>query len=1258
MDPVKQEIGVVTLGHQPWRAELRHLLDLSMPRFLLGYGEWTCGRNALADLVIENEGISRQHTRFVVNEREVLVQDLGSLNGTFVNGLRLKGLQKLENKATLGIGSAEFVVHTFEKEEDAEQAQTTKGALGFARLRVPGRERIELPLEQGTYFVGRIPKCEILVESTAVSREHAKLEVGLDGIVVHDLKSSNGTYHEGSLIRKPTRVPWASFVVLGDSRLEFHKSLPRQTLNVPAVDTSAFEPNTVRVLALASLPEELVSGSLLSFFSVAQQQELLRDARNVTLEPNQHLVKAGELADHFNLVVDGELELSGGLSGDGKGSVVSAFQSVELSAVINREKYLQDATARDKVTVLRLSGDALRQILTENPSLKSFLLRMNRYSSAKRLRNLALQYGIEVAATKELVLLLCERRLSVDEMLCQEGECSKGLFLVEQGDFRIVKHLDGKPVEIGHAGPGDLVCAAEALGGTPCMASYQATFNSVVLEIERKALVQVAEGSSGLVQLLTAFGLLSSPTAPLEASGPEQPAEEDEDLPVELFLKSETKPDSHRGRIPFVQQHDEMDCAAACMAMVAKTYGRNIGLATYRSLIHVTREGASMWSIVQAARTTGIQAMGAQLEYDALSEIHWPAILLTEYHFVVLASADEKQVRIVDPGAGSRTLSREEFERQWSGTALLFRPTPALYGYPETKARYHKYLEIMRGNWIHTGELLLASLLLFGFGLVTPLLSQAVFDKVLVEKDISLLGVMVLATVAVSISQILTTAVRQYLTGFLTNRLDTAFSALLYKHVMKLPLAFFAVRRVGDILTRFGETRKVREFLTGETLSTAIDLLSLFIYGAVLFAYHVQLGFLLVAMMPILVATSILLSKSLRRGYNEYFEHTAKTHGLVVEQFRALETIKSMGAEIPARWRWEAAMRKLLKTRFSLENLRAVLDSIGGGVEEIGLVVILYVSARLAMSGELSVGQVVAAGQLAAMAMAPVSALAQRWALLQQTSVAVDRIDDVITIAPEVGAHLLSNEKRPLRGNIDFQDVWFRYGGDLSQWVLKGLTFSIRAGETVAIVGRSGCGKSTLVQMINRLYQPERGRIVIDGRDTAEIPLAELRGSVGMVMQDSHLFCGTILENITYGDDSANMDLAVAAAKVANAHEFIRRQKIGYLTELNEGGGGLSGGQKQRMSIARALYRKPSILVLDEATSSLDAETERGVVEAMRSFCRDRTSIIIAHRLSTVLRAHRILFLEDGRLVEQGTHKELLARQGPYASLFGAQLNM
>lgn len=720
-------------------------------------------------------------------------------------------------------------------------------------------------------------------------------------------------------------------------------------------------------------------------------------------------------------------------------------------------------------------------------------------------------------------------------------------------------------------------------------------------------------------------------------------------------------PGAQAVRPVWIAQHDAMDCGAACLAMVAHAHGRRIGTATYRSLVHVTRDGASMWSLRQAARSTGFEATGVRLGLRRLQQMRLPAVVLMKYHFVVLFEADEEHVLIGDPAVGLVRMERAAFLADWSGTALLLRPTPALFTHPETRRAFLKYGALLAGSGRVLCEATLASTLALAFSLALPVLTQLLFDRVILRGHASELEVLVGAMVAVGLALVGASTVKTYLLGHAATRFGVVFSTQFYRTALSLPLNFFAVRRTGDVLSRFSEIDRIRTLLTRDVLSALVDALSIVFYLALLSVYRAELGGVATVGLAALVAASIALSKRVREAHRSVFVRRTGLLNRVVDILRGRTTVKSLDAELAARWRIESEYRGQIDAQLDLVLRRLLLSAVASGTTPLLTTAVFGWAAHLAATGALSVGEAIACGQIAALAFLPVRRLVALWSELQGVGVAFGRIEDVITsprrpvlrqgAAPVAGEHGGSSG-----GRLEVRDLWFQYGSDASPWALRGVDLEVADGETVALVGRSGSGKSTLAHLLAFLHAPTRGEIRVEDRPVGDWDAAELRRRVGVVLQDTHLFRGTVLDNITYGQEHPDAARAEAAARAADADEFIRRLPEGYATPLGEEGEGLSGGERQRLCIARCFYREPSIVILDEATSSLDAESEAAVVEGMRRFCRGRTAIVIAHRLSTVIRADRVVVLDEGRVVEEGPHAELLARGGLYARLFAEQL--
>jgi len=851
--------------------------------------------------------------------------------------------------------------------------------------------------------------------------------------------------------------------------------------------------------------------------------------------------------------------------------------------------------------------------------------------------------------------------------LARENTNATTLQIVNRGIVSASRLIDGTPIPLAELREGSSFGGSEISLEKPYSLSYSAVTDVELLVVDRDHVIDALHRAPGLSTLLAAFTPGRRPTvAPPEVVTADDDDDDLEAPPIETFRKQGGVKPLRRARPVIVRQHDKMDCGAACLATISLAYGRRLSLAHFRAQVHVTREGASMWSLVRVARAAGFEVAGVQCSLAGLKNQQLPAIALVEYHFLVVYEVTDTHVLCGDPGRGLVRVPVDDFNRAFGGMVLLMRPKQEFFKNPHSRPGWRKYLALRTGHLLPALEVILAALIQFALGLATPLLTQVIYDRVFVSRDYDLLTMIVLGMATLSAIGGVLMTLKGYLITYAANRFDTVFSALVYRHVMRLPLNFFMVRHVGDILSRFREIKAIRDFFVGPALQAVIQILSVFIYVAVLFLFDTTLGFLACGLVPVVAIAAVSTSKRLRRMMQENFPNIAKAEGLLVEQLRALETVKSLGAEIAGRWRWEEAFRRGLIAKLRIDKLRVLITAVSYGAQQLALVAMTYAAARMAINGDITIGTVIAVTMFAGQIFAPVQALAQQWVSLQTVANSFARVDDIITTSTEVEGPSLHQpaqqvepgESRRLQGDIELRKVSFQYGSDLSPWAVKDIDLTIRRGETLALVGRSGSGKTTLVQLLNLLYSPTRGQILIGGKDITNLDLGRLRDSIGMVMQDSSLFAGTVFDNIAFGHENASLELVMAAARVANAHGFISTMKDGYYTKLKEGGVGLSGGQRQRINLARALFRRPTILVLDEATSALDSESEKAIVEAMKVFCRGRTSIIIAHRLSTVLHADRIILLDRGRIVETGSHRELIAHGGEYVKLFGAQLSL
>jgi len=713
-------------------------------------------------------------------------------------------------------------------------------------------------------------------------------------------------------------------------------------------------------------------------------------------------------------------------------------------------------------------------------------------------------------------------------------------------------------------------------------------------------------------------------------------------------------------RYPFIQQQSSSDCGAACLCMIGQYWGKRYSINSVRELAGVGRSGASLKGLAKAAENLGFHARPVRASLSRIEEqenpwiAHWEGI-----HYVVVYRIAGKRVLIADPGIGKRWLSRAEFLDRWTGYALLVEPTTRLQ---DLKAnRKTSLLTFLAVLWPYryTGmQIVAASLLIQLFGVVTPMFTQIILDQVVVQGSLSLLNVFALGVFIFGVGGIIIGAIRQYLLDYFSNQVDLTLIAGFISHALQLPLKFFESRRVGDIITRVQENQKIQRFLIRQVVLAWLDFLMGFVYLALMLYYNWSLTLLVLAMIPPIAILTLVATPFLRKVSREVFNAAAEQNSSLVEMMTGVATVKAAAAERDLRWRWEDHLTTSLNARFRGQKLGNMLQVIGGLINSIGSTLLLWYGASLVIQGQLSIGQFVAFNMMIGRVMSPFLALVNLWDELQEVWISVERLNDVFATEPEEipGQEMLVLSR--LRGEVRFDNVTFRYGEDEERNTLQNISFAVAAGQTVAIVGRSGSGKTTLVKLLQGLYHTTSGRILIDGHDVGHISPHSLRSQLGVVPQECFLFSGTILENITLYDEEVSLEEAVEVAQLAEAHAFIQDLPLGYSTQVGERGASLSGGQRQRIAIARALLGEPRIVILDEATSSLDTESERRFQQNLARISRDRTTFIIAHRLSTVRNADAILVLDRGLLVEQGTHPQLMEQKGLYYHLAEQQLDL
>jgi subfamily B ATP-binding cassette protein HlyB/CyaB len=658
--------------------------------------------------------------------------------------------------------------------------------------------------------------------------------------------------------------------------------------------------------------------------------------------------------------------------------------------------------------------------------------------------------------------------------------------------------------------------------------------------------------------------------------------------------------------------------------------------------------------MLRCAKDLGLKARACRTDWSRLGSTPLPAIAaLRDGGFLVVAKAAEGKVLVQSPASRPALMTRDELVSVWNGQLILMTRRAGLsditrrFDISWFLGAIHKYRHLL-------SEVLVASFFLQLLGLVSPLFFQVVIDKVLVHRSLSTLDVLILGLLTISVFETVLGILRTYLFSHTTNRIDVELGARLFHHLLALPMAYFQARRVGDSVARVRELENIRNFLTSSALTLVIDLFFTFVFLGVMFFYSPLLTWIVLGSFPFYIAISAGVTPLFRRRLDEKFRRGAENQAFLVESVTGIETLKALAVEPQMQRRWEEQLAGYVGASFKVLSLGNSASQLVQLVSKIVMASLLYCGAKLVIDGGLSVGELVAFNILAGRVSAPVLRLAQVWQDFHQARLSIARLGDILNTTAEPTYSAGRARLPAIRGDIRFDHVSFRYRID-GQEVLQDVSFEVPAGQVVGIVGPSGSGKSTFAKLVQRLYVPERGRVLVDGMDLAVADPAWLRRQIGVVLQENVLFNRSVRDNIALADPAMPMERVIAAARLAGAHEFILELAEGYDTIVGERGSTLSGGQRQRIAIARALVTNPRILIFDEATSALDYESERIIQHNMKDIAKGRTVLVIAHRLSTVRAADRIVTLDRGRLVEDGSHDTLIKTGGRYASLHRLQ---
>jgi ATP-binding cassette subfamily B protein len=721
-----------------------------------------------------------------------------------------------------------------------------------------------------------------------------------------------------------------------------------------------------------------------------------------------------------------------------------------------------------------------------------------------------------------------------------------------------------------------------------------------------------------------------------------------------------------------VKQHDITDCGAACLATISKQYGFRTTITKIRETAGTDKQGTNAYGVIKAAQQLGFTAKGVKGDKQAFfSEFPLPCIahIIADgglLHYVVIHKISKKKIVIADPAKGIVKLTPEEFFGEkaeegkppaylWSGVLVLMVPDQTFEKGDETQGLFQRFFHLLIPQKRLLFHIFIASLLITILGILGSFYFKVLIDDILPAGLLKTLQILSIGIILLNLFKVLLTAFRSHLLLYLSQKLDIALIFGYYRHVLKLPMNFFGTRKVGEIISRFNDASKVRDAISGATLTIMIDTLMAIAGGIILYLQNGSMFAVTVIVVLLYLTIVLSFNKWYRKLNEQQMENNAQLTSYMVESLNGIQTVKAYNAEGKVNLETETKFVRLLRSVFKLSWVGNLQGSLVGFVELTGGIVILWVGAYNVIKGHLTVGQLITFNSLLEYFLDPVKNLINLQPQMQTAIVAADRLGEILDLEPERTARedkKLSPDN--LKGDIWFKNVTFRYG--TRRTVLEHITMHIRQGERIAFVGESGSGKTTLVKLLLNLYSPEEGDILINGNNIKDLQLECLRERIAYIPQETFLFSGSIMDNLILGLDDVTPEEVIEASKKAQVHDFINELPLRYDTRLEENGANLSGGQRQRLAIARAILKKPDILILDEATSNLDSITERAIENTIEEYSRGMTTIIIAHRLSTIKRCDMIYVMERGNIVETGKHEELLGNDGKYTEMWGHQI--
>ena len=985
--------------------------------------------------------------------------------------------------------------------------------------------------------------------------------------------------------------------------------------------------------------------------------------------------------------------------------VLAAPASFGESSLIQEDHWSYQINAIEKTVIFEMLATKIRQTLVHNQAMSHlFNQEIGFILLAQRLRGMLGDSQYHEYEFMDIVHHMGVKNIAAGKSVFERGAADPRLYYLEKGEVDLFCEPEGYgPILLARIDTGCLLGEEGALQGEHGIQSHTAkTVSDTTLLVIHQAEVQkiLAINPQLHEQLrLHVFALQEKEQDKIAIKQHAEGVDQDVHLATKVmeveFLRQEQVGQQQVGqesiheepRFPLVRQAEKSECAAACLTMICNHYAKPFTLGQIVELSNLSSEGVTPDAMMAGAERLGFKSAAYRLSIEDLKSVKLPGIIgWNRDHYSVIYRITEQAVYLVDPKKNKLKLSHHDFLQQWSqatvpgvvnepdkGVFIGFNPTLRFEQSNPPKQPFLHFARYLFPYKKYFADALLAALLLNLLGLAIPLFVQTIIDTVLLYHDVGLLNVMLGGMVLVTVLKTVTTVSQSLLLAQIASRLDIKMMSDFYRHILSLPMDFFLTRSKGEIMARFASNQKIRGTFAGSTITIVLSFFMLILYFTMMFAYSVTLTWIFLIFIVLHIGSSHYFIPLIK----ELAEKIALTgvRSTLIESLNAIETIKATSNELMARASWEDAFIENINLGFQMQRINLLSSHVNQFMQLIATVIIFWFGANQVMEGTLTLGELMAFQMVLALAMGPVMQVVQLWLNSQDVKVAMEKVTDILSLKPEesfsrgpVDAGFIEEER--VDGHIVFDKVDFGYVSTSKKdsFIMKAFELTIEPGQHVAFVGAAGCGKSTIAKMILGFHMPlsSGGTCYIDGKDIREWNLPVLRQNIGVVLQDGFLFSGSVAENIALGDPEPNMKQVKEAARLAGADEFIQPMTMGYQTAIGEMGVDVSGGQKQRICIARAIYRRPKIMLFDEATSALDNQTEALVQKNIDQIMVGKTSITIAHRLTTVVNADLVCFIKDGKVMEKGSHQELIdpdylqikGYSGLYYNLAASQFNL